>query len=76
MVKIKNFREISKKFIRNFITNYFIYEKVMKSRHKWRSQQIGSAVDSDKDINFPASEHKLVSKAGVKPIQTAVCVLF
>ena len=48
----------------------------MKSGQKQRSQRRGSAVGSEKGTEFPLSEHKISSKADVKPIKTAVGVLF
>ena len=48
----------------------------MKSGQTLRSQRRASAVGSEKAIELPHSEHKIGSKAGLKPIKTAVCVLF
>ena len=48
----------------------------MKSEQKQRSQRRGSAVGCEKGIEFPLSEHKIRSKASVKLIKTAVCLLF
>ena len=48
----------------------------MKSGQKNRSQRRGSAAGSKKGIELPLSEHKITSKVGVKPIKTALCVLF
>ena len=48
----------------------------MKSGQKQRSQRIGSAVGSEKGTEFPLSEHKIMSKADVKPIKTGLCLLF
>ena len=64
------------KFKRNFNKNYLIYGKSMKSGQKQSSQQRGFAVGSEKGIAFLRSEHKIKSKAAVKPIKPAVCVLF
>ena len=60
--------------MRNFLKHYLIYGKSLQSEQL--SQQRGSAFDSEKGIELPFSEHKIRSKAGVKPIKTAVCVLF
>ena len=64
------------KFIRYSIKNYLIYGKSMQSEPKKRSLRRGSAVGSEKDIEFPLSAQKIRSKADVKPIKTAVGVLF
>ena len=53
-----------------------MYGKGVQSGQNWRSKRRENAVGSEKGTEFPLSEHKIRSKAGVKPIKTAVCVLF
>ena len=48
----------------------------MKSGQTQSSQRRRSAVGSEKGTEFPISEHKIRSKAGVKPIKTAYVCYF